>query len=241
MAGAIPDTCRIDYVRQELTSLPRGMSVPSGRKKPWGTGHAVLICQEHLRSPFGVINADDFYGRRSFAALATHLNAAHDRAGELDLSMVAFPLENTLTEHGQVSRGVCVVDPEGFLVEVRERLKIERRLGEIGYLDEGGRWRPIPADSLASMNMWGFTPGIFHELREGFEEFLEFGRRNPVEVEYLLPEAVNRVLVRRRARVRVLSTPEIWHGLTYPADVARCRERVLALVDAGVYPRRLWG
>jgi hypothetical protein len=237
LGGAV----EVEYVLQKLMPLPRGVPTPSGRRKPWGTGHAVLSCQDCISTPFAVINADDFYGRGSFTTLVAYLSRAHDREGLLDLSMVGFPLANTLTEHGQVSRGVCVVDREGYLLEVKERARIERREGETGFLDEGGRWTPIPSNSLASMNMWGFTPGIFPDLQENFREFLERAHGDPTEMEFLLPEAVNQLLARQKATVKVLSSPEPWSGMTYQADTARARERIADLVAAGVYPRRLWG
>lgn len=239
--ASLGGACEVEYVLQKLMPLPRGVPTPSGRRKPWGTGHAVLSCQGCISTPFAVINADDFYGRGSFTTLVAYLRRAHDRDGLLDLSMVGFPLESTLTEHGQVSRGVCVVDREGYLLEVRERARIEKREGGTGFLDDGGRWTPIPFGSLASMNMWGFTPGIFADLQESFRDFLEMAHGDPAEVEFLLPEAVNQLLVRQRATVRVLPSPEPWSGLTYQADTAQARERVAALVNAGIYPRRLWG
>lgn len=233
--------CQAEYVLQRLMPLPQGVPNPPGRRKPWGTGHAVLTCQECISTPFAVINADDFYGRGSFTTLMAYLRRAHDRDGLLDLSMVGFPLENTLTEHGQVSRGVCVVNREGYLVEVKERARIEKGDGGPCFLDEGGRWTPIPSGSLASMNMWGFTPGIFPELQESFRGFLKMAHSDLAEVEFLLPEAINQLLVRQRATVKVLPSPEPWYGLTYQADTAQAKERIAALVDAGVYPRRLWG
>ena len=241
MADRLGGACRVDYVRQGMTSLPPGIPIPTGRRKPWGTGHAVLICRDTIHTPFGVINADDFYGRGSHVALASQLRTSHDRQGLLDLSMVGFPLESTLTEHGQVARGVCVVDQGGRLVEVRERTTIEKRAEGIGFVDDAGGWNPISSGSLASMNMWGFTPGIFPELQEGFRRFLQTRAGDLSEAEYLLPEAVNQMLTHRRATVQVLHTSETWSGVTYKEDAQRCRERILALVDAGVYPRRLWG
>ena len=241
MAAHLGNAFQIDYVAQDLMSLPAVIPRSAGRRKPWGTGQAVLICQGRVRTPFAVINADDFYGRGSFVTLATRLRTARDAGGVLDLCLVGFPLEKTLTEHGKVSRGVCVVDRQGYLVEVRERSGVETRSGEVGFVDEAGGWNPIPPGGLASMNMWGFTPGIFLELEANFRKFLQGSEGDPGEREFYLPEAVNAMLARRKATVQVLSTHESWDGLTYPADTHRCRDRILALVEAGVYPRRLWG
>jgi len=241
MAGRLGSVCRVDYVRQSPAPLPSGIAVPADRKRPWGTGHAVLICQDTIHTPFGVINADDFYGRGSYVALASHLRTSRDRQNLLDLSMVGFPLESTLTEHGQVARGVCVVDQGGRLLEVRERTRIEKRAEGIGFADDVGGWNPIPPGSLASMNMWGLTPGVFPELQEGFREFLQTRSGDLSQAEYLLPEAINQMLTHRKATVQVLRSSETWSGVTYKEDAQRCRERIQALVDAGAYPRRLWG
>jgi hypothetical protein len=241
MEASLGRACQVEYVLQKLMSLPHGVPQPPGRKKPWGTGQAVLACQGCISTPFAVINADDFYGRGSFTTLAAYLRWAHDQDGVLDLSMVGFPLEDTLSEHGQVARGVCLVDRKGYLVEVRERAAIEQRVGGAGFLDDGGHWTPIRSGSLVSMNMWGFTPGIFPELNEGFREFLEGAHGNLGETEFLLPEAVNQLLVGQRATVKVLPSPGPWYGLTYQADTARAKERIAALVESGVYPRKLWG
>jgi hypothetical protein len=241
MADRLGNACRIDYVRQGLTSLPPAIPIPAGRRKPWGTGHAVLVCQDTLHTPFGVINADDFYGRGSYVALASRLRTARNKVDLLDLCMIGFPLESTLTEHGQVARGVCVVDQGGHLVEVRERTRIEKRAEGIGFVDDVGGWNRIPPGSLASMNMWGLTPGVFPELREGFREFLQTRSGDLSEAEYLLPEAINQMLTHRRATVQVLGSSETWSGVTYREDAQRCRERIQALVDSRAYPRRLWG
>jgi dTDP-glucose pyrophosphorylase len=241
MEATIGLDCRVEYVVQELGNPPLNMPVPPGRRKPWGTAHAVLSCRDHVHLPFAVVNADDFYGRDSFAALAAHLKGAEHPQGMLDFCMVGFPLEQTLTEHGQVARGVCVVDRDGNLVGVHERTKIERRDDRAGYLDENEQWVPIPPGSLASMNMWGFTPEFFPELDEGFREFLREAPGKLTEREYFLPDVVNQLLVRRKAKVKVLTSGEQWLGVTYRADMIRARERIRTLIDKGVYPSRLWG
>jgi NDP-sugar pyrophosphorylase family protein len=231
--------CEVEYAIQEIgrPDLP----ALAARRKPWGTAHAVMVCKDHVRTPFGVINADDFYGSESFARLSGHLRSAQDRSGHLDICMVGFPLENTLTQHGHVSRGVCVIDPDGYLVEVQEQTRIEKRGGQVGYLDDGEEWVLIPAGRLASMNMWGFTPQFFVELDMGFQAFLEQGRHHLIEAEYRLPDVVDRLLAQRRAKVRVLPTSVQWFGVTYREDLAGVSEHIQALVDRGEYPARLWG
>jgi NDP-sugar pyrophosphorylase family protein len=229
----------VEYAIQEIgrSDLP----ALAARRKPWGTAHAVMVCREHIRTAFGVINADDFYGSESFAQLSGHLYRAQDRSDQLDICMVGFPLENTLTQHGHVSRGVCVIGPDGCLVEVQEQTRIEKRGGQVGYLDDREEWVPIPAGRLASMNMWGFTPQFFVELDLGFRAFLEQGRSHLLEAEYRLPDVVGRLLAMRRAKVKVLPTSVQWFGVTYREDIAGVREHIQALVDRGEYPAPLWG
>ena len=237
--ATIGQVCEVEFAIQETggTDLP----LPPARRKPWGTAHAVLVCGDYVRTPFGVINADDFYGSESFARLSDHLNGAQDHPDQLDICMVGFPLENTLTQHGQVSRGVCVIGSDGYLVEVQEQTRIERRGRQVGYLDDREEWVPIPAGRLASMNMWGFTPQFFVELDLGFRAFLEQGTPQLVEAEYRLPDMVHRLLSQRRAKVRVLPSAAPWFGVTYREDLIGVKEHIQALVDRGEYPRRLWG
>jgi len=152
-----------------------GVDLPPSRSKPWGTAHAVLCCAHHVQSRFAVINADDFYGRGSFQVLGTYMSNIEDRQAALDIGMVGFPLENTLTEHGFVARGVCTLDQDGYLLQVRERTRIERRADRVGHVDSLGRWTPIPAGSLASLNMWA-SPAVLPAPRSGLPQFLDRGR-----------------------------------------------------------------
>ena len=232
--------CEVEYAIQELGPLPLDLSASPARRKPWGTAHAVMVCRDHVRTPFGVINADDFYGSEPFARLSGFLKDAQDHAAELDICMVGFPLENTLTEHGAVARGVCVVGSDGYLVEVQEQTRIERRGRQVGYLDDREEWVPIPAGRLASMNMWGFTPLFFAELDLGFKAFLQMGMPHLVEGEYRLPDVVHQLLARGRAKVKVLPCTAQWFGVTYREDITSVKEHIKALVDRGEYPRRLW-
>ena len=171
---------RVDtvYVFQELDQVPaEWCCAPPGRKKPWGTGQAVLACRDAVSTPFAAINADDFYGAAAFRALAGHLRQARDRDGVHDYSMVGYQLGNTLSEHGQVARGICAVSAEGDLLEVRERMHIERRAGGVQYLDGGVNWVALPPDTIVSLNTWGFTPSIFAELEAGVCPVLAQQRR----------------------------------------------------------------
>ncbi|MFH1864942.1 MAG: nucleotidyltransferase [Candidatus Eisenbacteria bacterium] len=244
------------YTFQELSALPDGFTVPPGRKKPWGTAHAVLCAREEVPGTFAVINADDFYGAGAFAAIGQHL--AHVAAGDAarraeadadpdgsdsttaaEYSMAGYLLENTLSEHGHVSRGVCEVTPDGFLEGIVERETI--RLFPDGVKCEGpeGVWTLIPADSTVSMNIWGFGVGFFEHLDAGFREFLA---RNidTSGAECYLPVVVNGLIDDGRARVRVLPTDERWFGITYREDMPTARDAIRKRIERGVYPENLW-
>ena len=220
------------YVFQKLDRLPPGFRVPAGREKPWGTGHAILCCKEAVRTPFAVINADDFYGPTSYAALADHLKAAPSYC------MVGFVLKNTLSPHGTVSRGICEVTRDGFLVSVTERTQIRRSGDAVQYADETGQWVEIPGETTVSMNLWGFTPEIFDELERRFAAFLE-KRGADLKAEYPIPTVVGELVRGGQAKIRVFKTRETWFGLTYPEDLPAAQQAVRDLIRRGVYPSRL--
>jgi hypothetical protein len=228
------------YVFQDLDNLPPGFVVPDGRVKPWGTGHAVLCCRDAVKTPFAVINADDFYGLRSFQALTGHLQQAEDQNGILDGCMAGFQVGNTLSENGSVARGVCYVSPEGFLSRIQERTHIEKDGDGAKFTENGADWVHLSADTTVSMNMWGFTPAIFSELTRRFPIFLDENSSDLLKAEFFLPDVVNQILQDQKVRVRVLPTPEKWFGVTYPADRPAVQKAIRTLVDQGVYPCRLW-
>lgn len=227
----------VDYVFQDLADLPAGFSVPADRKKPWGTGHAVLACRDVVKAPFAVINADDFYGRRSYGALGTFLDGV--KADSTDFSMVGFTLRNTLSEHGHVARGVCEVDPQGLLTRVVERTNIEKTETGARFKEADGSSLSLTGDEVVSMNMWGLTPALFGHLQREFTAFLQKQAVNP-KSEFFLPTVVDGLINSGKARAKVLSTPELWFGVTYPQDKAVVVEGIKALVDQGVYPAKLW-
>jgi dTDP-glucose pyrophosphorylase len=229
------------YAFQELSSVPPGFAVPAERKKPWGTGHAVLSAAGAVDRPFAVINADDFYGPGAFQALAEKLRGAKDLPGmPYDYCMVGYFLKNTLSEHGSVARGVCEVAPDGSLVSVNERTKIQQRAGSIQYTENGVDWIDLPEDSLVSLNTWGFTPSFIEELRERFPRFLKANADGTEKAEYFLPDVVNQLLQEGKARVQVLPVRERWFGVTYPEDRPVVQEAIRAMVRQGVYPDDLW-
>jgi NDP-sugar pyrophosphorylase family protein len=219
----------VEYVFQELDKLLPGFTVPTGRSKPWGTTHAILLAEEAVREPFAAINADDFYGRESFQVMADFL-----RAGGGDYAMVGYTLRNTLSEHGSVSRGVCECDADDYLQAVTEFTKIEKQ-GR-GAQAEG---RAFSGDEPVSMNFWGFTPALFPQLRKCFEEFLQRSGRE-LKSECYIPTTVNELVASGAARVKVLRTPSSWFGVTYKEDKPRITSGIRQLIARGDYPARLW-
>ena len=231
----------VDYVYQELQNLPDGFQVPANRKKPWGTEHAVLSCQHHIDSNFAVINADDYYGRTAFQSLADQLRQNKTQTLTGEFYLVGYQLKNTLTEHGYVSRGICEVDLHGKLVSVHERTRIQRIDGNVKFSEDGHNWIDIPEESVASMNLWGFTVQLFAELNHQFESFLFENRDNLEAAEFFLPEVINRLVDQNLAVVRVLPTTEQWFGVTYQQDLISVKKAIRDKVEDGVYPKELWG
>ncbi len=229
------------YVFQDLYDVPEGFHVPEERKKPWGTGHAVLAARGVVTAPCAAINADDFYGAEALQAMADFLRQAQDREGLYDYAMVGYILQNTLSDYGSVARGVCRVTPEGYLIEVEERTRIEKSGEAVRYTENGVDWVTLAWDSLVSMNMWGFTPSIFAELAARFPVFLEKQAGNLLKAEFFLPSTVNELLQEGKARVRVLPTGEKWFGITNPQDRPQVQQAIRGLVERGDYPEDLWG
>ena len=222
----------VDYVYQELDKLPAGFSVPEGREKPWGTNHAILMAKEAIHEPFAVINADDFYGRDAFVVMADYLRGLAGKKG--DYCMVGYRLENTLSENGTVSRGVCETDSQGFLVGMTERTSIGRTDNGIAYQEADGTQHPLAADATVSMNLFGFTPDYFAESEKLFVDFLkEHG--SEMKSEYYIPFAVNTFIHSGYATMRVLKTTAQWFGVTYKEDRPMVVERLRKLHESGVY------
>jgi hypothetical protein len=227
----------VEVVFQELDKLPAGFTVPEGRQKPWGTNHAVMMGREVIREPFAAINADDFYGRESFAVLGERL--AQMEGAQNDYCMVGYRVGNTLSESGSVARGVCETDAGGFLTGVVERTDIERIDGEIQFTGEDGRKVALDGNTPVSMNLWGFTPDYFAHSEAFFIRFLQENGNNP-KSEFFIPLLVNDLVVRGVSRVKVLDTTARWFGVTYAADRAGVVDKIQALVDAGEYPAKLF-
>lgn len=229
----------LKYAYQTLDNIPAGFAIPEGRAKPWGTGHATLCALKEVDGPFAVINADDFYGRDAFRAAAEFLLAGGD---ENEHAMVGYNIENTLTENGTVSRGVCAGDAEGYLTDITERTVIEPREGGAAFTEDGGAtWTFIPAGTPVSMNLWAFRSGVLEAFPRMFEDFLKNDvPKNPMKAEFYLPNVPKGLIAEGRGRVRLLKTNERWYGMTYREDAEKVRGAIRAMKDAGVYPEKLW-
>ena len=242
-AGKRLEKCpmEIRYAYQELDKLPEGFAVPEGRTKPWGTSHAVLCAAEAIGdAPFAVINADDYYGKSAFKVVYEALCNAKDGA-VYDYCMVGYRLGNTVTEHGSVARGVCCTDAAGNLTTIAERTRIEKHPEGIYYTEDGQVWEELPEDTVVSMNLWGYTPSFLREVRERFPKFLEKAMiENPEKAEFYLPLAVEQLLSEGKARVKVLSSPDKWYGVTYAADKPAVVAALKEKTQQGLYPDGLW-
>lgn len=231
----------VEYVYQELGTLPDGFSALAGRTKPWGTGHAVLCCRETVTGPFAVINADDYYGRDCYRLLYDFLSRAGDKPEEkLHLAMAGYILENTLTENGYVSRGICDVDNQGYLRGIVERVRIEIRDGCPMFTEDGGvSWVPLPQGCQVSMNCWAFPAGTLEHFDQRFRAFLS-SDIDRLKAEFYLPFAVDGMVSDGKADVRVLKTGDRWYGMTYQEDRQKVIDAISAFVSQGIYPERLW-
>jgi len=224
----------VDYAYQELDMVPSGRSVPPGREKPWGTGHAVLCAASSLDRPFAVINADDFYGAESFRLLARFLTQSAPAQPDL-FAMAGFQLDRTLSEYGTVARGLCQADVAGHLISVEELTAIERQPGGARNKEPDGSFRNLTGRETVSMNCWGFSMGLFDGLRRQFADFLD-RNEGSLKAEFYLPTAINSLIREGRARVKVLPTPCRWFGVTYREDRPVVVESIRELIRAGEFP-----
>ena len=233
----------IRYAYQELDKIPAGFTVPAERTKPWGTCHAIMCAKEAIDgAPFAVINADDYYGKSAFRTIYNALEKAND-GDKYDFCMVGYLLGNTVTENGSVARGICETDGNGLLTTIAERTRIEMYDGGIHFTeDDGATWTDVTADTVVSMNMWGYTPGFLDELEIRFPAFLENAlATNPAKAEFFLPLAVEQLLREDKATVKVLESPDRWYGVTYAADKPEVVAALKGMTEKGLYPDGLWG
>ena len=236
---AVEQQCETIYVHQKVTDTPPDVTIPIQRQKPWGTAHAVYAARDVIDTPFAVINADDFYGRSAYQKMGAYLQSAANQNDVSAYSMVGYRLANTLTEHGHVSRGVCEISADDYLVGIEERLRIQKFGERAMYTEDGENWIELPMDSTVSMNFWGFPPGFVNELSVRFPHFIQTHQLNLNKAEYLLPIVVGDILMESQARVKVLRTDARWHGVTYREDTPLVRQAILSLVQQGVYPPNL--
>ncbi|HOO18864.1 MAG TPA: sugar phosphate nucleotidyltransferase [Paludibacteraceae bacterium] len=227
----------VEVVFQDLDKIPEGYTYSPRREKPWGTNHAVLMAKDVIHEPFGVINADDFYGKESFEILSNFLQSVTDKKDEY--CMIGYRIENTLSENGPVSRGICIVNENNELIDVVERTSIQEKGGAIIYLDENGREVSIPPETIVSMNMWGFTPDYFNYSLEYFKKFLEENSQN-IKAEFYIPTVVNQLIHEKKIICKVLNTPSKWFGVTYAEDKPQSILKINELIRKGIYPEKLF-
>ena len=236
-AGKFDDKIKVEYAFQELDSPIEGISKFPERKKPWGTGHAMLVAKDLIKEPFLVINADDFYGFSAFQKMADFLT---NRCTPTHSGMVGYLLKNTLSENGSVSRGVCEVDDKGHLTAVTERTKINRdEKDEQIYYHEDDKRVHLPENTIVSMNFWGFHPSVFELTRKMFVDFVKNNQDNST-AEFYIPKIANTLIEQKIADLTVMTTRDQWYGITYQEDKQTVQNAFWALTTIGAYPNGLW-
>ena len=228
------DRIEVEYAFQKLDELPPGYTIPNDRTKPWGTGHAILSAMQTVRDPFAVINADDFYGQLAYQKIYKYLSEPPVDALPANYCMVGYPLKNTLSEHGSVSRGICSVSEDDKLNSVRELTHIVKKHSEI-FNEVNGEKESLTGDEVVSMNMWGFSPQVFIQLERLFSEFLK-ENLNVLSSEFYIPFAVDNLIQSGTATLEVLETTEKWFGVTYQEDKVQVQKAILSLIQHGDYP-----
>ncbi|GET29599.1 sugar phosphate nucleotidyltransferase [Prolixibacter sp. SD074] len=225
----------VAYVYQALDKIPSGYDIHPERVKPWGTGHALLMAEPEVEAPMAVINADDFYGPQAYQEIASFLTSSTD---ENEYGMVGYQLDNTLSEFGSVSRGVCQTDSAGRLTEINERTKIQKEGNEIAYYEDEKRFT-LTGKEPVSMNFWGVKTSVFHYLKEGFREFLQ-KKGNKLKSEFFVPFLINDKIVDGTVSVKVLTCDSPWFGVTYREDKPYVQDKLKKLIADKVYPENLW-
>lgn len=231
----------VAYAYQEMEDLPEGFTVPEGRKKPWGTGQAVLSIRGIVEEPFVVINADDYYGKEAFVKLHDYMVHEMDEESSVyDICMGGFILSNTLSENGGVTRGVCEVSEDGILKKVTETYNITKTSDGLEASDRDGNPAQVREEQHVSMNMWGLPASFIRELEAGFPEFLSNIKAGDLKSEYLLPTIIDQMIHTGKARVKVLETRDKWFGVTYKEDKATVVEAIRRLIGEGLYKEKLF-
>ena len=226
----------VDYAFQELDMLPDGFKLPEGREKPWGTAHAILCARYAVNEPFCALNADDFYGFNAYKAMAKFLTESKDQS---EYAMVGYKLNDTLSEYGSVSRGICDVDADLNLKKIVETIKIVKKENKVISIENDGSEIELSGNENASMNNWGFKPSVFDELEKRFSQFLKTEIDKP-KSEMYIPSVVFDLIDDKAATVKVLEAHSPWFGVTYKEDKPFVIEKINALIAAGEYPAKLW-
>ncbi len=239
IGNRIEKICEVAYAFQENDNLPGGFVTPAERKKPWGTGHAILSCKGIVDTPFVVINADDYYGKEAFVRVHEYLVSEEAQKNPFNFCMAGFILKNTLSDNGGVTRGICKVDENDMLVDVVETSEITKMPDGAGVPDENGTLVPVDPDCYVSMNFWGLTPAFIDELEEDFIKFLGNVKEGDIKAEYLLPTIIDDMIKAGKASVKLLETNDKWFGVTYKEDAPVVIESFKKLIEAGVYPEKL--
>lgn len=228
----------VEYVFQEIDKVPEGLTVSPERTKPWGTAHAVLMAKDVIHEPFAVINGDDFYGAGAFQTMADYLNSLTTDT-QTQYSLVGYHVGNTMSDHGSVSRGVCMEDENEFLVSVTECTNIQYRDGKIAYLEAENTPVFLNSETLVSMNFWGFTPEYFKQTEALFSDFVK-ANSDSLKAEFYIPTAIDSLINNSKASVKVLRSDAKWFGVTYKEDKPLVIEKLAQLIKAGIYPAKLW-
>ena len=235
----ISGICEVAYAYQNIDDLPAGFTNPAERKKPWGTGQAVLSCKGIVNEPFMVINADDYYGKEAFKSIHDFLVSESEPIKEYNFAMAGFIRKNTLSENGGVTRGVCS-DKDGYLTNVVETSNLVKTEAGAGIANDDGTVTPINENVYVSMNMWGLTPDFIDLLEDGFVKFLSDPNLNQLKGEYLLPGVIGELVTSGKASVKILETNDKWFGVTYGEDKYAVKDEFLKLQANGTYPKTLY-
>ena len=228
----------VEYVFQEIDKVPAGVEISPERSKPWGTAHAILMAKDAINEPFAVINGDDFYGAGAFQTMANYLYALTDQQ-QTQYALVGYQVGNTISEHGTVSRGICLADENELLVSITERTNIQYTRGGIAYQDSEGAFVFLKPETLVSMNFWGFTPEYFKQTEPMFSAFVKANTAS-LKAEFYIPSAIDSLINSSSASVRVLRSNARWFGVTYIEDKPVVIEKLAQLIKTGVYPAKLW-
>ena len=226
----------VEFAYQDMYDIPEGIKVPEGREKPWGTTHALLACRNIVKGPFAICNADDFYGKDAYRVIYNYLK---NEISDDNYGMVGYLCNNTLTDNGTVTRGVCE-NTDGNLSKIVEVQKIARKDGKPVY-EDNGEWKELDPNTLVSMNFWGFTPKIFEECEVLFKDFIgEAVKENPMKCEHVIPTAIGTLVKENKCKVKMLSSKDEWFGVTYKEDKPSVVAKIQKMKDDGIYPFDLW-